>query len=99
MIDEGIFNHWVKKTIKQLMQPYADSLNIDDLRQDAYLAAYQFLRYCQDNKSAINYGMCKNRMIQALERNDKKYKNHGITYVDNDIDIEMEDDVENKARL
>lgn len=96
VIDEKIFEAWTHKTIKQALRLYADSLNIDDLRQDAYVAAYICLRRCQTKNIAIDYNIVIKRINQALSRAESSYKSRGITYA-GVIDIIMEDDVESVA--
>ena len=90
------FEHWCKKHIETLLSPYAESLNIDDLRQDAWLAAYQCLKSCQDKEIGINYNVVQLKIATQLERCQRQYNNKGITY-SGQTDIDIQDDIELKA--
>lgn len=95
-VNEGAFENWCKKHITVMLQPYINNPDYQDLKQDAWLIAYEFLRYCQSNKSAVNYNICRNRIIDKLNRCNRQYITGGITYT-GQTDIIMEDDVENVA--
>lgn len=95
-IDESAFTGWCCNNIPLLLRPYAESVNIDDLTQDAWLAAFHSLRKCQCKGCGVNYGKTKQFMRKVLLRKNLNYTNKGVTYT-NQSKIEFEGDIELKA--
>jgi len=95
-IDEQVFLSWCKKQITGLLHEYEKMPDYQDLSQDCFLAAYQCRRSCQAKNQPVNYPIITRKLKTIIGRKAKAYNNGGITY-SGKTDIQIENDVENKA--
>ena len=95
-IDEKIFGRWCKKHITELLQPYAGNQFYEDLYSDCQLKAYRALRSCQVKQIGVNYNEIIKGLTELIPREIKNYTSGGISD-SNNTEIELEDDVEDKA--
>ncbi len=85
----------MRSIIGVLLRPYWQSPNIDDLGQDAWLAAYECYR---GSDGRVSYEVVRKKMVQRLERCNRDYESGGVTYYgDNDIDYNKRVNIENVA--